>query len=284
MNSNATPRTIYFVWHYTNWGGAQIFLLAIMKVARPEWDLKVILPADSAPDLIGFLERLGVPYEFIESSLDQSPAITVKDKVARQYRRIRTEYLSFRHLLRYDLRNNILHIEAAPWQSWILLAAFSLRRANVFLTLHNFLSDAPRWRTMVWEARMQFVSRMPGMHVIASNYDTKNRMRGWVSEKFWSDVTVARTCVDPIEIEAAGIMSVEARDILRAENSISPGEIVVLAVGQFVDRKGRWVFLEAAKIVRKERDDFKFVWLTPELPNEDDLKCIESFSLGDSFQ
>src|SRR5882724_10907360 len=41
-------RTLRFAWNYLDWGGAQIYLLAIMKQALGEWDMKVLLPIGSS--------------------------------------------------------------------------------------------------------------------------------------------------------------------------------------------------------------------------------------------
>ena len=60
-------------------------------------------------------------------------------------------------------------------------------------------------------------------------------------------------------------------------------KFIVLAVGQFIDRKGRWTFLEAAAIVLKSRSDIHFVWLTPVLPNEADQERIARMGVGGDF-
>ena len=49
-------RRLVFVWNYLNWGGAQVYFLAIMKLARDDWDIIVHLPKDSSPVMIGYLE------------------------------------------------------------------------------------------------------------------------------------------------------------------------------------------------------------------------------------
>ena len=41
------PRLV-FVWNYLDWGGAQIYLIAITKEAREEWDVSVALPHGSS--------------------------------------------------------------------------------------------------------------------------------------------------------------------------------------------------------------------------------------------
>lgn len=281
-NVEDKKRTIYFVWNYPSWGGAQIYLLAIMKIARPRWEMLVILPRNASTEFLGFLDKLDVRYEFIETSTDESPAVTFPQKWKRQMRRIRSERELYRHLKKYDLRNNILHIDVAPWQSWILLTALSLRKANMFSTLHNFLSSAPRWREAVWKARLQFVSRLPGYHIFASNKDTKERMKGWVSEKFRESIHVTYTCVDPEQIDAV-LANASDRNELRRRFGIPEDKFVVLSVGQFINRKGRWVFLEAAEKIAAERNDIAFVWLMPHLPNEEDEKRISGYKLRGCF-
>ena len=60
-------RRLIFHWTYDAWGGAQIYFLAIMKRARSEWDIIVILPRTSQPNILAFLDEIGVRYEFIDA-------------------------------------------------------------------------------------------------------------------------------------------------------------------------------------------------------------------------
>ena len=276
-------RTIIFVWSYLEWGGAQVYFLAIIKQAKPDWDVVVVLPRNSSPEMIRFLEQLSVRYEFLELSIDNSPAVTVLGKLQRQWRRIRSEAEVRSHLRKFDLQSNILHIETGPWQSLLQLSLLSRRGANIFVTMHNFMPRASRLRESLWKARMQLVSRLAGMHIIASNNDTKNRMRGWVTDAFWNDVTVAHTAVDPTQIDAARCHRGDA-ELLRERHGIPADLTVVLALGQFVDRKGRWVFLEAAAKVLATDPSLFFVWVTPKLPDAADTERVASYGLGASFK
>ena len=108
-------RKLIFLWTYAEWGGAQIYLLAVMKRAKELFDITVILPRKSMPDILNFLNKLEIPYEYLDACLDASPAPSIGDKLRRQWRRIHAEWSSFRYLMRYDLSSSILHIEAAPW-------------------------------------------------------------------------------------------------------------------------------------------------------------------------
>src|SRR5215211_5494968 len=139
-------RRLVFVWNYLSWGGAQVYFLAIMKLARGAWDIVVHLPKASPPGILHYLDDLGVEYKLVDYRLDYEPANGLFEKLKRQWNRIAIEYRTYKSLLKYSVRDTIFQIEIAPWQSVTFLTAMSLRGARVFLTLHNFLPDASRWR------------------------------------------------------------------------------------------------------------------------------------------
>ncbi|HKP70941.1 MAG TPA: glycosyltransferase family 4 protein [Pyrinomonadaceae bacterium] len=277
------PRRIVFVWNYLNWGGAQVYFLAIMKIARRDRDILVILPRKSSPEMIRFLEQLGIEYELTDYNLDFDPASTISRKLSRQLNRIKVEYRTFRRLMKFDVSDTVFHVEIAPWQSVSFLTAMSMRGAKLFLTLHNFLPEAASWRTAIWKARFNFVSRLRGINFFASNNDTKNRLRGWVTDEFWNRIRVTFTAVDPPQIDDA-LATAFDRDSTLASLDIPSTDFVVLSVGQFIDRKGRWVLLDAAREVLQTRDDISFVWLTPKLPDAADQKRLDDYGLGEKFR
>jgi len=94
---------------------------------------------------------------------------------------------------------------------------------------------------------------------------------------------VTYTSIDPTEID--GVLRSEFdKGPLLERFGIPQGRFLVLAVGNFIDRKGRWTFLEAAAKVREMRRDVQFVWLMPQLPDAAETARIEDFGLGDSFK
>ena len=101
--------------------------------------------------------------------------------------------------------------------------------------------------------------------------------------KFWQNIKITYTGVNPVEIDEA-LHSEFDGNAVRSKFNIDETSFVVLCVGQFIDRKGRWVFLEAAKIALRENPDLKFVWLTPKLPDQDEVGRIAEYGLGDSFR
>jgi glycosyltransferase involved in cell wall biosynthesis len=276
-------RRLVFVWNYLSWGGAQVYFLAIMKAARANWDIVVHLPKVSNPDIIRYLDQLNVEYKLIDHHLDPSPATTFSEKVKRQLNRISVEFKTFRDLLKYDVRDTVFQIEIAPWQSIAFLTAMSLRGAKVFITLHNFLPDASAIRQKLWKYRLMFVSYLPGLNFFTSNVDTKTRLRGLVSDKFWDRIKVTFTAVNPPQIDEALNAPFDRTETLKA-NRISTSDLVVLSVGNFIDRKGRWVFLEAARRVLQSDPNITFIWLTPQLPSSEDEKRISEYGLGEKFR
>lgn len=276
-------KRLVFVWNYLSWGGAQVYFLAIMKIARDDWDILVILPEKSSPEIVRYLAELGISYHFAPYNLDLDPAPSIGRKIRRQLTRMKVEYRTFRKLQAFDVRNTVFHIETAPWQSVAFLTAMSLRGAKFFVTLHNFLPDASWPRTMLWKSRLRFVSYLPGLNFFASNNDTKNRLRGWVNDRFWERIRVTFTAVNPPQIAEAASAEFDRAGVL-ARIGIPPGDFVVLCVGQFIDRKGRWVFLDAAREVLRTEPDVSFVWLSPTQPTVDEQTRISDRDLGDKFQ
>lgn len=276
MPTSSKKRRLIFLWPYVEWGGAQVYMMAIMKEAREDWDIVVALPRASSLEMIGFLEQIGVKYDLFDFQTDSRPATTLVRKLARQWSRISNEFAILKYLRRFELRESVLHIEISPWQSWQFLTLLSLIGANVFVTMHNAITGS-KWREVFWKLRMQFVSRLRGFHIFASNEDTKNKIKHLVARKFWDNIAVTYTCVDPVQI-AAVLKRNASVTALRERHGISENAFVILCVGQFVDRKGRWVFLDAAKEF-VDQLDIKFVWLTPAEPNETDLERIKAYGL-----
>ena len=276
------PKLI-FVWNYLEWGGAQIYFIGIMKLAKAEWDITVVLPEGSDAKLLGFLDTAGIRYEFLKGSFDLAPAEDFGRKIERRISILRSEINVFRHLRKFDLKNSILHIEAAPWQSATLLTALSLLRgANIFVTMHNALPDASRWRELVWKIKIGVVSRLPKLRAFTSNQDTKKRFRRWVNKAFFDTIRVTYTTVNPPEIDAIRDDGGD-RSLIRKWVGIPEDVFVVLCVGQFIDRKGRWIFLEAAQKVVEDRPDIHFAWITSSEVTTSEMDRIAGYKLGDNF-
>lgn len=260
-----------------------MYCLGIIKEAREDWDVCVGLPKESSPELIRLLEQQSVEVRFINSRLDLRSASGIVEKIRRQIRRITTEIESYRLLRSFDSRRTVLHLDFAPWQSWILFSMLSIHRYQVFMTMHNIFPKPPIWRELIFKSRLQFLSRLSRFHIFASNQDTKSKLRGMVAESFREKIPVTYTTVNSNQIAEVRSEPPD-REELRIRFGIPPDSFVVLTVGQFVDRKGRWLLLDAAKKVRKTRPNVNFIWLAPEQPEVADKRRIEEYELGSGFK
>lgn len=274
---------VILVWNYVEWGGAQIYFLSIIKNAPKNWRFTIILPRNSKPDIIRFFEPFGVEFDFIDTQLDALPARSIIEKIKRQWRRIISETVVYRHLLKYELNKSIVHIEVAPWQSWILLF-FLTRLGNVFVTMHNALPDnVSKWRKLVWKMRLNFIMSRRNFHFFAANQNAIDSLMKFVKPKYWVKLVLTRASINLLEIKGI-VDSNRQRHELRNKFDLPLNKFIVLCVGQFVDRKGRWVFLETVRQVAAINRDILFVWLAPQMPNAADHKKIAEFEINDSFR
>lgn len=275
-------RNVIILWNYLNWGGAQIYLLSIVKHAPENWRFKLVVPRKSPADIVELFKKFGAVVEFQNVHLDTNQATSFTQKLKRQWRRIHSEIQTYRYISRQETGNTVLHIETAPWQSWIFIKKLS-DKLNVFVTMHNSLPAVSSWRQKLWKFRLRYVSELKKFHIFTSNRDTKNSLKNWVTDDFWKRIKVTYTCVDPPEIDAI-LNSNVSKENLRRQYSVDPEKFVVLCVGQFIDRKGRKTFLETAKILTATTDDVQFLWLTQSDLTAEDKNLIKSFKLGEAFR
>ena len=275
-------QNVIILWNYLNWGGAQIYLLSIVKHAPENWKFKIVIPRKSPADIVELFKKHGAEIEYQDVWLDTDQAKTISEKIKRQWRRIHSEIVTYKYIRRQNLTNTVLHIETAPWQSWILIRKLSAL-TDVFITMHNSLPNVSKLRQIIWKFRLQYLSKIKSFHLFTSNQDTKNSLKNWVSDDFWKRIEVTYTCVDPVEIEKVLKLNL-SKEELRKQYSIEPEKFVILCVGQFIDRKGRKIFLEAAKKIVENQRNLQFLWLTQSDLNDDDKNLIQSYQLGDNFK
>jgi glycosyltransferase involved in cell wall biosynthesis len=270
-------------WTYTEWGGAQIYFLSIIKNAPPNWKFTIVLPKDSKPDIIKFFEPYGVKFEFFDISYGLFEAKGIVGKLKRQWRRIYSEYAAYRKLSRMNLENSVLHIENAPWQSWILIYLLT-QKTDVFVTMHNALPiDAANWRKKIWSARLNFLMKQKTFHFFAANENAIDSLKKYISSEFWDKLTLTRASINPREIEKVWQKDFDRNELLK-KHDLPTDKFIVLCVGQFIDRKGRWIFLETAREIAEINKDILFVWLMPQFPGETDRRKANELQLNESFR
>jgi len=275
------PKEVVYVWNYLEWGGAQVYFLGIASRIKDRVRVRFVFPKGTDPQFINFCENLGVDYEFIDSVADLKPAAGFKRKLERHWNKLRSEYALLKYLRKFDFEDSILHIELAPWQSVLALAWLS-RRGKVFMTMHNALPTVSKWRQKLWRVKSEFISGFENFRIFASNRDAKNSLAPFVSKEFFDKIKVTYTNVNPDEIDAALGFELNRSEWLQ-KFGLPENKFLVFSLGQFIDRKGRWVFLEAAKKVLEAAPETAFVWVSNSVLTPEETAKIESFGLGKSF-
>lgn len=282
-SENQKKTKIIYAWNYVEWGGAQIYYLALIKEVKKQFEVKVVLPENSDAQLMAFIRALEVPFEFIKTEADGKTAAGLKRKLERHYNKFKSESILLKHLQKHDLDNSIIHIELAPWQALFPLLRLA-KKTKVFITAHNALPPVPKWRQNLWKAKMKVIEQYKNFWLFCSNVDSKNYFSQYFSPDFVEKrVRVTYTSVNPLEIDEALAVKHDREELCRKFN-IPNDKFLVICVGQFIDRKGRWTFLDAAKKVCNTNDDVAFVWISNSKPNPEDLKKAEGYGLGERFR
>ncbi len=258
-----------------------MYFLGIISRIKNRANIKIVLPAASDEQLLRFIKNLGVEYEFIDARADSKPAKTLKRKIERHFNKIRAEKALLKHLETLDLENSIVHVELAPWQSVLPLVSLC-KKTEVFVTMHNSLPPVANWRYRLWKKKFAIITKYENFNIFASNEDAKKTLKPLVSEDFYNKVKVTYTNVNPDEIDEALRIEIDYEELLK-KYSIPKNKFLVFCVGQFIDRKGRWTFLEAAKTVFEKDKEFAFVWIANSKPSLEDLEKARNYGLGENF-
>ncbi|MBS1793983.1 MAG: glycosyltransferase family 4 protein [Acidobacteria bacterium] len=271
-----------YAWNYLEWGGAQVYFLGIAGRIADRAGILFVMPEKTGRQLIEFCETKKLPYELLPVENDLRPAGTLRRKLERHWNKFRAEDRLVRHLLKKDLTDAVVHVELAPWQSLVSLIRLC-RRAKVFITMHNSLPPVPAWRLALWKLKFRLMIGFRNFHLFASNEDAKNSLTPFVTPEFLEKVKVTYTNVDPDEIGEAVALEID-RERKLAEFNLPPDKFYVFCVGQFIDRKGRWVFLEAARRILEKTADVGFVWISNSVLTSEERTKIEGFGLGENFR
>jgi glycosyltransferase involved in cell wall biosynthesis len=252
-----------------------------MKEAQKFGEVLTIIPAGSNPQLLRFLDNLQVQYKFFDAHTDLKPALTLKRKIERHWNKARCELILLKYLRNFDFRNSVVHTELAPWQSMLALW-WLCRKTKVFVTMHNSLAPVSKWRRLSWRIKFGILTRIKNFNLFTANVNTKASLKSLVPPRFFKKIRVIYANVNPKEIAAALKEELNKAEFLKKFN-LPAEKFLVFCVGQFIDRKGRWVFLEAAQKILKTNQDIGFVWISNSQPSDDELEKARSYGLGKNF-
>lgn len=275
------PQVIY-AWNYIQWGGAQTYFLSLIRTVRDRFDVVIVLPEGSNEQLLKFIRDEGVRYEFFSPSYDAKPESGIIDRSLSRYRKMRSEAALLKKLKQFDLSNSIVHIELGPWYSLFALVWLSLR-TPVFITMHNALGEANPLRKLIWKLKLRVISRFRNFNVFASNRNSKEYFKGLYSDVLFQRIRVTYTNVDAAEVEEVTSAPPERQEMIR-RYELPEDRFLVFCVGQFIDRKGRWDFLEAARRAKESDAGLGFVWIANSAPPAADIERALAYGLGRDFR
>lgn len=281
QTSSSKPNKFYYVWNYLEWGGAQVLFFGLMKEAKKWGDVLTIIPIGSNEQLLKFLDNLKVSYEFFSAHADVKPARDFKRKLAKHWNKIYCEFVLLRFLRNFDFKNSIIHTELAPWESMLALL-WLCRKTQVFVTMHNSLPDTSKWRLALWKIKFWVLTKSKRFHLFTANNNTKKSLEPFVNKRYLDTIKVIYANVNREEIDEALNCETSRTEHLRKYN-LHDNKFLVFCVGQFIDRKGRWIFLEAARELLKTNDDIHFIWISNYRPSAEDFEKAQSYGLGENF-
>ncbi len=148
--------------------------------------------------------------------------------------------------------------------------------------MHNSLPPVPKWRFALWQLKFWILAHNQKFNLFTANINTKESLLSLVPNNFYNKITVIYANVNRSEIEQSKTTPKESNEIAKKFN-LTANKFLVFCVGQFIDRKGRWIFLEAARQLSVESDDFAFVWISNSKPSVEDFEKTKSYNLGEKF-
>ncbi len=263
------------------WGGAQTYLFGLMKEAQKTGEVMAIMPVGSHSQLLKFLDDLDVSYKFFDSQTDSKPAPTIKRKFQRHWNKAKSEYALLKFLRQFDFTESVIHLDIAPWQSFFVLARLCAK-TKVFVTVHNSILPIPKSRYFHWQAKFRMLAKFKNFHIFTANRHAKESLKTLVPKDFFEKITVTYANINPSEIEAALTSEINRAELFQ-KHKLPTDRFLVFCVGQFIDRKGRWIFLESAHALLEKNDDIAFVWISNSKSSRADLEKAKTYDLDENF-
>jgi len=259
-NKIRNPKEILYLWPYYEWGGAQIYFIGLAKLAGNFYRVSAAVPRGSQEKILSYMERVGISYEFFDALYDWTYKSGIFSRLKRLYKNQICNIEIARYLLKRGVKDTVLHIEVAPWQTSFWLLYFMTFFCHVIVSLHISLPRVSGFRKFEWSSKFWALSMRKRFHLIAANVDVRESLKWYVPAKFMETVEVAFTSVDVDEIETALNAEHDKKKIAEKLN-FSYDKFLIFNLAQVVMRKGPLVMLEAAKELVPKYPELFFVWI-----------------------
>jgi glycosyltransferase involved in cell wall biosynthesis len=264
VNDTREPETalahVVYAWPYIEWGGAQRYFMSLMRRMTGRARVTVILPKGSDAGLVRELEVIGAAIELMEGRLQVTRPAGVIDRVGAHLRAWHAQYALWRACRRVAVPGTVFHCDVSLTLFTGLLWTLAGRH-GVVVTLHTSLPEVAGPRAGTWRRRMASLTRRPGFRLVAANKHVRESLRPFLAADVLAGVPLAYSPVERDEVRAASGHG--SRDSIRRELGSDGSRFLVITGGQFIERKGCWVWLDAAQQVRAHAADVDFVWIGP---------------------
>lgn len=283
QNGDVRTACILYVWPYIEWGGAQIYMMALMQGARERGiAASVLMPRSTPATLHRMLLKDGVSIEGFTYRYDFDPATSLRRRLLCRLRKWRAELAILAHIWRHDPRRTLVHIDIAPWASpWFYKAL--LMRFRVFVTVHTALATVTPLRRALWRRRIRSLAAHPRFRLLTSNSDVHASLAEYLLPEQRSRVRECPSCFVKEEIEGS-IGSAPSRAALEQRLGLAPSAFRIVVGAQFLERKGCFVLIDALRRLAAENKIVDCLWISPSPPAVELLRAIETARLGTSFQ
>jgi glycosyltransferase involved in cell wall biosynthesis len=257
---NTAVTHVVYVWPYLEWGGAQRYFISLMRRMVHRARVTAIMPAGSAGDLLAELKAIGVGVETMRGRLPVTPPTSIANRLTAHLRAWHAQYGLWRACRRLAGPGTIFHCDVSLTLFTGALWALAGRH-GVVVTLHTSLPAVVGPRAEAWRRRMGSLTSRPGFRLVAANRHVRESLRPFLPAAELARVPLAYSPVERAEVVAAG--GRDSRDETRRELGIAPGRFLVVTGAQFIERKGCWVWLDAARQLRAQTADVDLLWIGP---------------------
>ena len=260
--------TICYVWPYVEWGGVQVYFLRLAETARGAgFAVRVVMPAQSSPQLRAmFLDR-GISVHGFEGCLDLDPATTIGRRVERRLHNgaaLAAMLAQLETLARGSPPRPVLHVDVPPWMHpgfWRKL----LSHHTAVATMHTALGQVSHARTLLWRRRFARLLAHRRFRLLANSEDVRRSLLRYVRPERLDRIALSRSRIDATEI-AAVRTRLEPRETVESRLRLTPTAFRIGILGNMIERKGVLVLLSALEQLAKGGFDIHAVWFTPDPP------------------
>lgn len=258
----------------------QIYFLSIMRQLAGNYRIKVILPENSPEKILAYLQSNQIEFEFFDGNIDLRKTENLYQRIKRRWNDFFCNLTLAGKLAQQKLDDAIVHIDAAPWSSFTLLF-YLLFKTRIFVTFHTPLPRIAKWRRFWWQMKFGILANFENFYIVASNKKVKESLKPYLPTKKFQDIKIAYSSINLAEI--AQNIKIQRSDIA-ARYDLPIDKFWLCNVGQFIERKGCWILLEALRELAKKRSDIYFYWLGTGALDQNILEKVNSYGLKDSFR